>query len=223
VNDATVEAAASAVVAPPRAHRSRWSRVWDQMSIYLPVVLMALLALASYLLLQATPAPPEPEPERVLSHEPDYFMKRFSVKVFSPTGSLHSELYGAAAQHHPDTDTLVVESARIRSYSISGTLSTATANQITTNGEGTEFLLEGDAIVVRQAGRTPSGQRLSRLEFHGDYLKVNTVPERIVSDQPVLLMRDQDQITADTLDYQGESRVVELNGRVRAKLVSRLR
>ena len=30
-------------------------------------------------------------------------------------------------------------------------------------------------------------------------------------------------MTADTLDYQGESRVVELNGRVRAKLVSRLR
>ena len=184
---------------------------------------MAMLALASYLLLRATPLPLEPEPERVLTHEPDYFMKRFSVKVFSPTGTLHSELYGAAAQHHPDTDTLVVESARIRSYSISGTLSTATANQITTNGEGTEFVLEGDAIVVRQAGRTPTGQRLSRLEFHGDYLKVNTAPERIVSDQPVLLMRDLDQMTADTLDYHGETRVVELNGRVRAKLVSRLR
>ena len=204
---------------PQRARRSHWSRVWDQLSIYLPALLMVLLALASYLLLQATPLPLEPEPERVVSHEPDYFMKRFSVKVFSPDGSLHSELYGNAAQHHPDTDTLVVESARIRSYSVSGTLSTATANQITTNGEGTEFILEGDAIVVRQAGVTPTGQRLSRLEFHGDYLKVTTVPERIVSDQPVLLVRDKDQATADTLDYRGESRIVDLEGRVRSKLM----
>jgi lipopolysaccharide export system protein LptC len=210
------------LMAPQRAHRSRWSRVWDQLSIYLPVVLMALLALASYLLLRATPLPMEPEPERVLSHEPDYFMKRFSVKVFSPSGVLHSELYGDAAQHHPDTDILVVESARIRSYSINGTLSTATANQITTNGEGTEFVLEGNAVVVRQAGVTPAGQRLSRLEFHGEYLKVNTAPERIVSDQPVLLMRDRDQMTGDTLDYQGDTRVIKLDGHVRAKLVSRL-
>ena len=34
------------------------SRVWDQLSLYLPVLLMMPLALASYLLLQATPPPP---------------------------------------------------------------------------------------------------------------------------------------------------------------------
>lgn len=211
--------AVDTVSAPQRARRSRWTRVWDQLSIYLPALLMALLALGSYLLLQATPPPLVPEPERAVSHDPDYFMKRFSVKVFSPDGSLHSELYGNAAQHHPDTDTLVVDTARVRSYSVNGTLSTATANQITSNGEGTEFILEGNAIVVRQAGVSPAGKRLSRLEFHGEYLEVTTAPERIVSDQPVLLVRDKDQTTADTLDYRGEGRTVDLDGRVRAKLM----
>lgn len=208
----------------PRQGRSLWSRGWEHLSVYLPVALMMLLALGSYLLLQATPEPPKPPPERALVHEPDYFMRRFSVKVFGPDGALASEMYGTEAQHYPDTDTVEIENARVRSFNQYQQLSTATAKQIVANGAGTEFELKGDAVVVRQAGRTNTGQRVSRMEFHGQYLKVSTKPEHVSSDQPVLLIRDNDQITADTLDYKGDTtQVVVLTGRVRAKLVSNLR
>ena len=208
----------------PRQGRSLWSRGWEHLSVYLPVALMMLLALGSYLLLQATPEPPKPPPERALVHEPDYFMRRFSVKVFGPDGALASEMYGTEAQHYPDTDTVEIENARVRSFNQYQQLSTATAKQIVANGAGTEFELKGDAVVVRQAGRTNTGQRVSRMEFHGQYLKVSTKPEQVSSDQPVLLIRDNDQITADTLDYKGDTtQVVVLTGRVRAKLVSNLR
>lgn len=208
----------------PRPSRSLWSRGWEHLSVYLPVALMMLLALGSYLLLQATPEPPKPPPERALTHEPDYFMRRFSVKVFAPDGALASEMYGTEAQHYPDTDTVEIENARVRSFNQYQQLSTATARQIVANGAGTEFELKGDAVVVRQAGRTNTGQRVSRMEFHGQYLKVSTKPEHVLSNQPVLLIRDNDQITAEALDYQGDTtQVVVLTGRVRAKLVSNLR
>ena len=46
----------------PSARRSRhWA---DQITVYLPVLLMGLLALASYWLLRATPPPPEPAASR---------------------------------------------------------------------------------------------------------------------------------------------------------------
>jgi lipopolysaccharide export system protein LptC len=218
VNDATL------VLDEPRAHRSNWSRAWDRLSVYLPVVLMMLLALASYLLLRATPEPPKPPPERAVTHDPDYFMRRFSVKIFDPKGALTSEMYGTEAHHYPDTDTVVIDNARVRSFNTNKQLSTATAKQVTANGPGTEFELKGDAVVVRQAGRSVAGKRLSRMEFHGEHLKVSTKPEVVVSDQPVLLVRDADQITADTLDFRGDTtQVVELTGNVRAKLVSKLR
>jgi lipopolysaccharide export system protein LptC len=210
-----------ALLDTPRPRRSFWSLAWDRLSVYLPVLLMMLLALASYLLLQATPKPPEPKPERPVTHEPDYFMRRFSVKVFAPNGALTSEMYGAQANHYPDTDTVVIDSARVRAFNEHNQLSTATANQVTANGAGTEFELKGGAIVVRQAGRTSKGRRLSRMEFHGEHLVVSTKPEVVVSDQPVLLVRDRDQITADTLDFRGDAaQVVVLTGTVRAKLVS---
>lgn len=208
----------------PRPGRSLWSRGWEHLSVYLPVVLMMFLALGSYLLLQATPEPPKPPPERAPTHDVDYFMRRFSVKVFGPEGTLASEMYGTEAQHYPDTDTVEVENARVRAFNQYKQLSTATARQIVANGEGTQFELKGDAVVVRQAGRTNTGRRVSRMEFHGQYLQVSTKPEHVSSNQPVLLIRDNDQITADALDYKGDTtQVVVLTGRVRAKLVSNLR
>lgn len=207
-----------------RPRRSLITLAWDRLSVYLPVLLMMLLALGSYLLLQATPEPPKPPPERPLTHEADYFMRRFSVKVFSPNGELASEMYGTEAHHFPDTDTVEIENARVRAFNQYHQLSTATANQIVANGTGTQFELKGNAVVVRQAGRTASGQRVSRMEFHGEYLKVTTKPEHVSSNQPVLLIRDNDQITAEALDYVGDTtQVVNLTGKVRAKLVSNLR
>jgi lipopolysaccharide export system protein LptC len=207
----------TAAVGPAPDRPFSLSRLWDRVSIYLPVLLMMLLALATYWLLRATPEPELPAEERPVTNQPDYFMKRFSVKVFEPSGSLKTELYGTEARHHPDTGALVVDAARIRSFNLQRQLSTATAQQITSNDAGTVFVLEGDAVVVRQAGVGASGERLSRLEFHGEYLRVSVDPDHVMSDRPVLLVRDRDQITADNLDYQGDARVAVLTGRVRAQ------
>lgn len=203
------------------AGRHRLSRWWDRVSIYLPVLLMMLLALASYWLLRVTPQPEPPKPKREVTNEPDYFMHRFSVKVFEPGGSLKTELYGTQARHHPDVGSMVVESARIRSFGPQRQLSTATARQITSNDEGTVFVLEGEAAVVRQAARGPGGEMLPRIEFHGEYLRVSTDPEHIMSDRPIVLVRGLDQISANALEYNGDARTAVLTGQVRAQFAPR--
>jgi lipopolysaccharide export system protein LptC len=201
---------------PPRKRRS----LWDRLTIYLPVLLMGLLALASYWLLQATPVPPEARPERPITHEPDYKMQRFSVKVFDASGALKSEVFGDEARHHPDTDTTEIDQARIRSVGLKGQTTTATAQRVVTNGAQTELTLAGDAVVVREASTSAGGK--PRMEFRGEFLQIFTQPERVVSDRPVVLVRGRDQLTADALDYQGdELRVAEFTGRVRATLAAR--
>ena len=55
---------------------------WDQLSIYLPVVLMGLLALGTWWLVRNAPMPQLPAIDRPVKHQPDYFMKSFSVKTF---------------------------------------------------------------------------------------------------------------------------------------------
>ena len=216
----------AATLAPPPAGaprpRARLRRHWwDQLSIYLPVLLMGLLALASYWLLRATPAPLEPEPERPPTHEPDYLMRRFAVKVFDASGALKSEVYGAEARHHPDTDTTEIDQARIRSLGPDGRVTTATAQRIISNAGQTEFTLDGDAVVVREPAPSGGAAAAPRMEFRGEYLQVFTDPERVISDRPVVLVRGNDRLTADSLDYRGDERAAVLKGRVRATLAPR--
>lgn len=203
---------------PARARRRFSDRLWDQASIYLPVLLMGLLALGSYWLLRATPEALAPAAARPVTHEPDYFMRRFSVKVFDASGQLTHEVFGAEARHRPDTDQVEIDQARIRSIQPNDLLTTATAQQVITNGQQTEFVLQGDAVVIREGGRAPDGAVLPRMEFRGQELRIFTDPQRLMSDQPVTLLRGKDRLNADTLDYQGDEGVAQFRGRVRAQL-----
>lgn len=206
---------------PAARQPTRKPKLLDRISIYLPVLLMGLLALASYWLLRATPGPDAPRAERPVSSEPDYFMRGFSVKAFNADGSLKSEVVGDEARHHPDDDRIEIDNARIRNMGTEGRPTVASARLVTTNADNSEFILQGDAVVVRESGVGASGEVLPRLEFRGEYLKVFMDPERVISDQPVTLLRGADRLVADSLDYRSADRVADFKGRVRVQLVPR--
>ncbi len=205
----------SASTAVPWGRQLR--RGWDRLSIYLPVVLMGLLALGSYWLLRATPEPVLPVAERPPQHEPDYFMRGFAVRSFAPDGSLRSEVRGTEARHYPDTNSTEIDQARIRSQQPGSPLTTATAQRVTSNADQTEFVLRGNAVVVREA----AGANRPRLTFQGEHLQVLTDTRRVLSDKPVLLLRGRDQIQANSLDFQDNTGVALLQGRVVATLQAR--
>jgi lipopolysaccharide export system protein LptC len=196
--------------------RAPW---WDRLSIYLPIMLMGLLALASYWLLRATPEAPDAQPDQAVTGDPDYYMRNFSVKSFDPSGKIRSEVVGAEARHYPDNDRVEIDEARIRNLAETGAVMTAVAQRVTTNADNTIFVLEGDAVVVREGGRNAKGDVLPRLEFRGDFLRVELEPvERVSSHLPVEVLRNTDRITALTLDYRGDERVADFQGRVRVQL-----
>lgn len=208
----------ASVARAPRRRSHRWA---DRFTVYLPVLLMGLLALASYWLLRATPPPPEPKAVRPVTGEPDYFMRRFSVKVFDANGVLINEVFGSEARHRPDSNTLEVDDARIRVVGDDGVVTTATARKVISNGGRTEFLLEGDAVVVREGRALPNGGSAPRLEFRGEQLRVFTAPQRLVSELPVTVLRGNDRLQSDTLDYVGADQVALMRGRVKVRLSPR--
>lgn len=190
---------------------------WDRVSIYLPIILMGVLALGTYWLVRSTPVFTPPEAPRPPSHEPDYFMKKFTVKTFDATGKLKSEVSGAQAKHFPDTDTLEIEGARIRSFDTQGQLTTVTANRAVTNADASEVQLMGNALAVREAvgGQKP----VPRMEFKGEFLHAFMKTEQLKSNQPVTLTRGTDRFVADAMEYDNLKQVVELRGRVKGTLV----
>lgn len=194
---------------------------WDRMSIYLPIILMAVLALGTYWLVRTTPVFPEPAGIQAPRHEPDYFMRRFAVKTFDADGRLKSEVFGAEARHFPDTDTLEIDQPRIRSYNASGHLTVATARRALSNADGSEVQLFGDAVVVRDAAVDKSGQPVPSFEFRSEFLHAFMNTERIKSHLPVVMTRGGDRFAADAMDYDNLERVMDLHGRVRTLLAPR--
>lgn len=194
-------------------------QAWDRLTIYLPVALMGLLALGTWWLVRNAPKPQQPAQERVVGHEPDYFMRDFAVRNFDATGRLQSEIRGTLARHYADTDTLEIDQARLRSVSVDGRVTTASANRALSNADGSEVQLFGNAIVVREplerAGQAP----LPRLELRSEFLHAWTNEERVRTNQPVTLKRGADIFTADGLDYDNLDQILNLRGRVRGTLL----
>jgi len=195
--------------------RLAWA--WDRASIYLPVLLMGALALGSYWVVRQTPAAPEPTGERPVSNEPDYTMRDFALRTFGLGGQLQTELTGREIRHYPQTDTTVVEDARMRRFDPEGRLTTAQAAELWTNGEQTEYRLRGDVRVVQ--GHDPAAA--NRTEFRGQSLTVYVNEERLASQEPVTLWRGPHRISANTLQYDRSTGVAQLQGQVRATLEAR--
>lgn len=194
-----------------------FGRAWDRITLYLPIILMGVLALGTYWLARNTPSFIQSAPQRPPTHEPDYFLRGFSVKDFDPAGRLKSELRGKEARHYPDDDTTEVDQPRIRAYNAQGALTVATAQRALTNGDGSQVQLFGDAV-VRREGTDARGQAQPGLEIRGEFLHFFVDEERIRSHKPVTIRRGRDQFQADSLEYDNLDRVLEMRGRVRGTL-----
>lgn len=201
----------------------RVGRVLDRLTMYLPIILMGLLALGTYWLARSTPMPAQPAAERAPTHDPDYFLRGFSVKSFDPAGRLRSEIHGAEARHFPDTDTLEIDQPRIRTYNAAtGALTLASAKRALSNGDGTQVQLIGDAVVTREAMAASASQPARPpLDIRGEFLHAFLDVERVTSDRPVRITRGNDRFEADTLAYDNLDRVLQLRGRVRGVLQPR--
>ena len=194
---------------------------WEQIAVYLPIILMGLMALGTYWLARNTPTLGGAEAQRAVNHEPDYYMRRFSVKTFDAAGRVKSEIYGAEARHYPDTDTIEIDQPRIRSFNGRGELTVATARTALSNADQSEVQLMGSAVVAREGATTAQGHARPRLEFRGEFLQVFSNTERVKSHKPVELMRGADRFTADSLDFDNIDQVLELHGRVHGVLQPR--
>lgn len=202
------------------SRRRMLQQSWERITLYLPVLIMGLMALGTWWLVRNAPMPLAPVTEKARTNQPDYSMKVFSVKGFDAAGRLQSEVQGNLARHFPDTDTLEIDLARMRSVALDGRITLATANRALSNADGSEVQLFGNAIVTREPlPARPGVAAQPRMEFRSEFLHAYTQTERVRSDQPVILTRGNDRFTADGMDYDNLDQVLQLRGRVKGVLM----
>jgi lipopolysaccharide export system protein LptC len=206
-----------AVLSPPAPQVShlvkqpwRW-RLLEWVSAYLPLVLMALLALGTWWLVKNTPVMGEGRVAAPLRHEPDYEMRNFAVQRFTPQGPLRAQIEGDALRHYPDTDTVEIDNPRLRAVGADGRITRATARRAIANGAATEVQLLGGAEIVREA--MPGDEAIN---FRSEFLHAFLDTERVRSHLPVTVTRGATELRAEGMEYSHLDRLIQFGGRMRA-------
>lgn len=186
------------------------TRLRELLATYLPLLLMALLALGSWWLVKNIPLAPKPRDAAPPRSEPDYTMHGFTIERFEPNGRLKLRMSGAVMRHFPDTDRIEVEQLRFEAYAPDGRVTQGSARRGLSNGDGSEILLEGSAQLT-QPDRQGQPVKLS-----SERLRLFTVTERIVTDKPVLIERAGQRANAMGMDYDNGRGLLQWQGPARS-------
>jgi lipopolysaccharide export system protein LptC len=200
--------------APPRGGGLR-TRMRELLGAYLPLLLMALLALGTWWLVKNTPRPVAGGDGPPLRHDPDYEMRDFAITRFGADGRPTVRIEGTHLRHFPDTDRIEIESARMQSNSPDGRVTRAHAARALSNGDGSEWQLSGGARVVAQARSGPP------LELDSEFLHVFVPTERIKTHLPVTVRQGNDEIRAGGIEADNLTQQLQLAPPVRASFSPR--
>jgi lipopolysaccharide export system protein LptC len=193
------------------------ANLWSAAVLYLPLALMALLALGTYWLYRNTPGAPVVQAAPSASHDADYFMRGFSLRHFGPDGRVKSEIRGDYMRHFPDTDTLEIEAVRMKAPRDANYVTLATARKAISNADGSEVQLLGQARVRREVQSGAKVADAQPMAFEGEFLHVFAQTERVKSHLPVVVIRGNDRIESANLDFSYLDRNATFSGRVTAR------
>jgi len=194
-----------------RRTRPRWPvRVRESMMAYLPLLLMVLLALGTWLIAKNTPGLLAPSAPAAVKHEPDYTLDHFNLQRFNVDGALKVEIEGDHMQHFPDDDIMEVEKIRVVTTEPDGRKMTATAQHGRARGDSSEVWLDGQAQVVSESvGTLP-------VQMNGEHLHALPKLRRVDSTYMVIVRQGDNEFNADGLEYDDNTQLLTLHGNVHA-------
>ena len=207
--------------APRRTKPQPW--LWEAqrlLSSYLPLLLMAMLAIGTWWLVKNTPlldAPAELAPPR---HVPDYRMSNFEIQRIGADGRLKVQITGAELRHYPDTDTVEIDNVRVRAMAPDGSLAIAEARQALTNGDGSDLQLRGDVFLRRLppgAGENAAPQ----LEVRGEFLQALSNSEILRSHLPVTIRQGGATLNAQNFEYRHLTGQFRVTGKAQGQITAR--
>ena len=188
-------------------------RAWDRLTLYLPLLVMLVLASGSWWLVRSMPDLWSTPKNKVVRKDPDYNLRHFVVRIFDAQGRLVREVTGDEGHHYPDSDELHIEQVTFKARNDAGQHLNAIGHKGIATGDGQRVTLLGDARAVREGTDT-----LPHIELRGERIVALLKQEKLLSSDPVQIMRGADVFTANQMDFDIQSGQYQLTGRVRGTL-----
>jgi lipopolysaccharide export system protein LptC len=190
-----------------------WSvRLRDALATYLPLLLMALLALGSWWLVKNVPVAPAAQQTAPKRTEPDYTMSGFTLERFEPNGRLKLRLVGAQMRHFPDTDRIEIEGLKLQTFAPDGRITKAEAQRALSNGDSSEVQLFGAARV------DSTDKKGQPVVLTSEFLHLFTQTEQLRTHLPAVLQHAGSVLRSTGMAYDNVQGRLDLTGASRLVL-----
>jgi lipopolysaccharide export system protein LptC len=179
-----------------------------------PLLLMLSLALLTFWL-ERTARIDQPHPS-LRRHDPDYLVHNFSIVGYAPTGAPESLLSGRKMVHYPDDDSTELDAPRVLQTKAGEAPMTLTADRGALSQDGEDTFLYDNVVLVRSA--IP---QLPEMRMETSFLHVVRARSLFRTDREIAIHEDGRYLTGRGLEYDNESRVLQLRAKVRGRFEPR--
>ena len=179
-----------------------------------PLLLILSLALLSFWL-ERTARMDQSHPS-LRRHDPDYIVHNFKIVRYGPMGAPESMLSARKMVHYPDDDSTTLDAPRVLQTKPGEAPIALTADRGALSQDGEDTFLYDNVLLVRSA--IPSQPEL-RMET--SFLHVVRARSLFRTDKEIAIREEGRFLTGRGLEYNNESRVLQLRAKVRGRFEQR--
>jgi lipopolysaccharide export system protein LptC len=186
----------------------------DRFGGWFPLVLLTFLAALTFWLDRIV-QPSAGTQTNTVKHDPDYIVDGLNALRMDSQGRVKHTLRARRMTHYPDDDLTLLLEPKLVTFSEGQPPVTVTSRHARVSGNGEDVYFEEQVRVVR----APDAQQ-SELVLDTDYLHVIPDDNIVKTNQAVTIHNDGAVVTASGLELNSETRILQLQGRVRSTFES---
>lgn len=190
-----------------------FDRLRDALSLYLPLVLLAVLAAGTWWLVRLSPSPGPGRPDTAASTAPDYQLHGFEVVRYAADGRVLAHIQGDTLRHYPVDERLALERPVLVADTPQGRVQ-ARALEGLVRQEGQRIDLRGEVHWERLATATAPALRVDTSVLH-----IDTEAARAWTEAVTELQQNGLSVTAHGFEYRQEDAKLQLQGPVKARFL----
>jgi lipopolysaccharide export system protein LptC len=190
------------------------ARLYDRLAALLAIFLLSILAAFTYYLAEYANRGDKVADNKVVRHEQDYFVERFTLIKLNAQGQPTFRLAADLMKHFPDDDTIEFTKPRLISLDKSKPVITVVSESGKAGPQGDITELFGNVVLTRAPNEVSK-----LLKMNTEYLLVDTNKETGTTDKPVKITQGASELTGIGMDFDNLNRLFALHSNVKSTWV----
>ncbi len=175
------------------------------------IVLTAVIALASFWVVEVMRRTAEDMPVDRPAGQPDFYVERFNFVKTSPIGKVQYHISGERLTHYPDNDSYLIQNPIVNSVLEDGPPMMTRADRAIVNDNQTHIHLYDNVVAER-----PASAQTAYFRLRSQYMLVLPEEDVMRTDQPVEVLFNQSKVTGTGMVANNATREVQILGNAHA-------